>query len=146
MSRRRFLRLTSVSIAATLLGACGSVASTAVPSDAAGVLSAAELTTPSLDIEVTDAPLRGNEHWSRVVSFAGPSDAVEAWVAENFPGSIESTAYKADMAAYVERLGTGVQQRGDRITQGVVGAVGMLVVVGQGEEPAVHVAVHRSSR
>lgn len=110
------------------------------------VLSAADLTTPALDTSVADAPLAGAEAWSKVVAFTGSSDEVEAWVDENFPDGIESEAYKDDMAAAVERLGAGVQKKGDRIAQGTEGSVVLLLVVGQGDTPKVHAAVRRTGR
>lgn len=114
--------------------------------DAEEVLAAAGLTTPALRVTVTDAPLKGTEAWSKVVAFTGSSDEVDAWVDENFPSSIESQAYKDDMATAVERLGTGVQKAGDRMTEGVNGSIVYLVVVGQGDAPEVNVAVRRTRR
>lgn len=146
MSRRHFLHLTTAALAGTLLGACGPADTENAPMDADEILSAAGLTIPPLDTTVTDAPLDGAEAWSKLVTFAGPSDQVEAWLEENFPSGIESEAYKDDMASAVERLGAGVQKKGDRITEGVEGAVAFLVVVGQGDAPEVHVAVRRTGR
>lgn len=146
MSRRRFLHLTTAVVAGALLGACDPTDSEDTPMNAEEILSAAGLTAPELDASATDAPLEGEEAWSKMVTFAGPSDQVEAWVEENFPSGIESEAYKDDMASAVERLGAGVQMKGDRLTEGVEGSVAFLVVVGQGEAPEVHVAVRRTGR
>lgn len=146
MRRRLFLQLTSAAATATLLSACNSTYTEDPPMDADEILSAAGLTEPALETAVAEAPLRGDEAWSAVVTFRGSSDEVEAWVEENFPSGIDSEAYKDDMAAFVERLGAGVQKKGDRIVEGVEGSVAYLVVVGQGEAPEVHVAVRRTGR
>lgn len=146
MSRRRFLHLTTIAAVGGLLSACGPTDAGNSPMSAEETLAAAGLTVPALDADTADSPLTGDEAWSTVVTFSGTSDQVEAWVAENFPSGIESRAFKDDMATAVERLGAGVQKKGDRITEGVEGSVAFLVVVGQGEEPEVHVAVRRTGR
>lgn len=145
MTRRRILHLTAVAAAGTLVSSCGPATEEA-PKDAADVLSAAGFSAPALEASVTDGPLEGGEEWSKVVAFSGPRDEVEAWISENFEDGIQSEAYKDDMAAAVERLGTGVQKQGDRLAEGVEGGVAFLVVVGQGETPEVHVAVRRTGR
>lgn len=146
MSRRLFLHLTTAALAGSLLSACDPTDPESTPMDADEILSAAGLTTPTLDTSVTEAPLEGAEVWSRVVTFAGSSEEVEAWVEENFPSGIGSEAHQDDMAAFAERLGAGVQKKGDRIVESVEGSVAYLVVVGQGETPEVHVAVRRTGR
>ena len=146
MSRRRFLHLTRAAATGVLLTACDPAEKEKSPMGADEILSAAGLTTPDLETTVIDAPLEGTEKWSNVVTFSGPSDEVEAWVTDNYPNGIGSTAYKDDMAEYVERLGTGVQKEGDRIASGSDGAITTLVVVGQGETPEVHVVVRRTGR
>lgn len=82
-----------------------------MPTKAEETLFAAGLTAPSLEASVADGPLEGEEVWSEVVTFSSPSDEVEAWVAGNFPGGIESEANKGDIAAAVERLDTGGRSR-----------------------------------
>lgn len=146
MSRRRFLHLTTAAVTGALLSACGLTTTENPPMDADEILPAAGLTMPALDTSVADAPLEGEEAWSKVVSFTGSSQEVDAWVGENFPSGIESEAYKDDMTSTVERLGAGVQKKGDRIAEGVEGSVAFLVVVGQGESQEVHVAVRRTGR
>jgi hypothetical protein len=144
VNRRRVLHLTALAAAGALLSACGPTDTEDPPMDADEILSAAGLTAPALETSVTEAPLEDGEEWSRLVTFSGTPNEIEAWVAENFPSGIESAAYKDDMAAAVERLGIGVQKKGDRITDGVEGSIAFLVVVGQGERPEVHVAVRRT--
>lgn len=146
MSRRRFLHVSTAAVAGALLSACSRTEMENAPRDADEFLSAAGFTAPALDAAVADAPLKGEEAWSAVVTFAGTHDEIDAWVQENFPGGIGSEAYKDDMATAVERLGTGVQKKGDRIASGVEGSVVFLVVVGQGDAPEVHVAVRRTGR
>jgi len=146
VSRRRFLHLTAATATGALLSACGPTEMEDSQMDADEILSAASLATTALDTTVADAPLEGDEAWRKVVTFTGSRDEVEAWVEENFPSGIESEAYKDDMAAFAERLGTGVQKKGDRIVEGVEGSVVFLVVVGQGDSPQVHVAVRRTGR
>ena len=146
MSRRLFLHLTTAAVAGALLSACGPTETENIPMDADEILSAAGLSAPSLEASVADGPLEGDEEWSRIVTFTGPSDQVESWIEENFQNGIESKAYKDDMASAVERLGTGVQRKGDRIVEGADGGIVFLVVVGQGETPEVHVAVRRTGR
>ncbi|MGO1286401.1 MAG: hypothetical protein ACTHWF_13940 [Brachybacterium sp.] len=146
MSRRRFLHLTTIAAVGGLLSACGPTDTENSPVTAEEILAAAGLTAPAHDADAIDGPLAGDEAWSKVVAFSGTSDQVEAWVAENFPSGIESRAFKDDLATAVERLGAGVQKEGDRIAEGVEGSVAFLVVVGQGEEPEVHVAVRRTGR
>ena len=146
MNRRSVLHLTAFAVGAALLSACGPAEKENTPRDAEEILSAAGLSVPTLETSVAHGPLEGGEEWSKVVTFCGPSDEVEAWVAENFDSGIQSEAYKDDMATAVERLGTGVQKQGDKLTEGVEGSVAFLVVVGQGENPEVHVAVRRTGR
>ena len=145
-SRRHFLHLTAVAAVGALLSACGPAEEENTPMDADEILSAAGFSAPTLETAVTDGMLEDGEEWSKVVTFSGPSEEVEAWIAENFDSGIQSEAYKDDMATAVERLGTGVQKQGDRLTEGVEGSVAFLVVVGQGENPEVHVAVRRTGR
>src|SRR5690606_23785154 len=137
-SRRHFLHLTAVAAFGALLSACGPAEEENTPMDADEILSAAGFSAPTLETSVTEGMLEGAEAWSKVVTFSGPSEEVEAWIAENFDSGIQSEAYKDDMATAVERLGTGVQKQGDRLTEGVEGSVAFLVVVGQGENPEVH--------
>ena len=146
MTRRRFLHLTAVTAVGVLLSSCGPAPKEHSPRKPVDILSAVGFSTPTLEASVTDGPLKGGEEWSKVITISGPSEDVEAWVAENFPGGIQSEAYKDDMAAAVEQLGTGVQEQGGRLTEGVEGGVAYLVVVGQGENPEVHVAVRRTGR
>lgn len=98
MSRRRFLHLTTAAATGVLLTACDPAEKEKSPMGADEILSAAGLTTPDLETTVIDAPLEGTEQWSKVVTFSGPSDEVEAWVTDNYPNGIGSTAYKDDMA------------------------------------------------
>lgn len=146
MSRRRFLHLTAVTAAGAFLSSCAPVSKEDTPMDADEILSAAGFSAPTVETAVTDGILKHGEKWSKVVTFSGPSEEVEAWIAKNFDSGIQSEAYKDDMATAVERLGTGVQKQGDRLTEGVEGSVAFLVVVGQGENPEVHVAVRRTGR
>lgn len=114
--------------------------------DAEQILSEAGFEAPDLEMTVTDGPLEGGEEWSRIVTFTGPADEVEAWVSENFPSGIESRAYKDDMQIAAAQLGDGVQKKGDRLASGTRESIAFVVVVGQGEEPTVHVAVRRTGR
>ncbi|ATG50091.1 hypothetical protein CFK38_00065 [Brachybacterium vulturis] len=146
MSRRRFLHLTTIAAVGGLLNTCGPTDTENSPMTAEEILAAAGFTAPALDADTADVPLEGDEVWSNVVTFSGTSSEVEAWVSEIFPSGIESKAFKDDMATAVERLGAGVQKKDDRIAEGVEGSVAFLVVLGQGEEPQVHVAVRRTGR
>ena len=146
VNRRHALHITAVIAAGALVSSCGPATRENTSMDADEILSAAGLSAPALETSVTDGPLQGGEEWSKVVTFSGPSDDVEAWVTENFDNGIQSEAYKDDMAAAVERLGDGVQKQGDRVTEGAEGSVAYLVVVGQGKTPGVHAAVRRTGR
>ena len=95
---------------------------------------------------VVDGPPGGESSWDPIVAFSGPAAEVEAWIRENFPSGIESRAYKDDMQVAVERLGEGVQMKGDRLTHGVHDPISFVVVVGQQEEPTVHVAMWSAVR
>jgi hypothetical protein len=127
-----------------LLAACGKPDAEETEMDAETVLEAAGLSAPDVETSVADAPLQGDEKWSRVVTFSGPASQIDAWVTDNFPDGIESRAFKDDMAAASERLGDGVQKKGDRIAEGVEGSAAFVVVVGQEDEPVVHVAVRQT--
>ncbi len=129
-----------------LLAACGKPDTEETEMDAQTVLEAAGLGAPNVEASVADAPLQGDEKWSRVVTFSGPADEIDAWVEDNFPDGIESRAFKDDMAAATERLGDGVQKKGDRIAEGVEGSAAFVVVIGQEDEPVVHVAVRQTGR
>lgn len=147
LSRRRVLRgVTSLVLGTALLSACdpvGDVEASGVPDHAHDVLSEAGLSAPPGESEVTDGPLQQGLAWSRIVTFSGPSGPIEDWVAANFDTGIESHAVRDDMPTAVEQFGTGVQRKGDRIADGVHGSVFFIVVVGQEDEPVVHVAVRR---
>lgn len=129
-----------------LLAACEKPDPKESDMDAESVLDAAGLSAPDLKTTVADAPLQGDEEWSRVVTFSGPADQIDAWVTDNFPGGIESRAFKDDMASATERLGDGVQKKGDRIAEGTEGSAAFVVVIGQEDEPVVHVAVRQTGR
>ncbi|GAB4097237.1 hypothetical protein GCM10028787_27120 [Brachybacterium horti] len=101
---------------------------------------------PPIEASVADGVLQGDEAWSRVVTFSGSAEQIEAWVEASFPGGIESKAHKDDLAVAVERLGEGVQKKGDRLAEGVEGSTAFVVAVGQEDEPVVHAAVRRTGR
>ncbi|MCG7310738.1 hypothetical protein [Brachybacterium sp. ACRRE] len=146
MRRRALLPLLPLAVGTMLLAACENSDPEETEMDAETVLDAAGLSAPDLEASVADAPLKGDEAWSRVVTFSGPADVIDAWVADNFPDGIESRAFKDDMAAATERLGDGTQKKGDRIAEGVEGSAAFVVVVGQEDEPVVHVAVRQTGR
>ncbi|MBK0331579.1 hypothetical protein I8D64_09200 [Brachybacterium sp. MASK1Z-5] len=146
MRRRALLPLLPLAVGTMLLAACGNSDPEETEMDAETVLDAAGLSAPDLEASVADAPLKGDEAWSRVVTFSGPADVIDAWVADNFPDGIESRAFKDDMAAATERLGDDTQKKGDRIAEGVEGSAAFVVVVGQEDEPVVHVAVRQTGR
>jgi hypothetical protein len=146
MRRRALLPLVPLTVGTMLLAACEEPALEEDELDAGTVLTAAGLSTPDLETSVADAPLQGDETWSRVVTFSGPADEIDAWVADNFPSGIESRAFEDDMAAATERLGDGVQKKGDRIAEGVEGSAAFVVVIGQEDEPVVHAAVRQTER
>lgn len=147
MSRRRFLHLAaSVTAAGLLATACGPRTPEENPMDADQILAEAGFESPDLETQVSDGPVSGDEAWNKIVTFTGTAEQVEAWIGENFPSGIESRAYRDDMEIAAAQLGEGVQKKGDRIASGTHGAVAFVVVVGQEEEPAVHVAVRRTGR
>ncbi|MCW1804338.1 hypothetical protein [Brachybacterium squillarum] len=125
MNRRTALLLTAAALPAVLLAGCdGTPEEDAAPADAAGILEAAGLAAPGagasdgappIEASVADRVLQGDEAWSKVVTFSGSAEQIEAWIEANFSGGIESKAHKDDLAVAVERLGEGVQKKGDRL-------------------------------
>lgn len=156
VNRRTALLLTAAALPAVLLAGCdGAPEEDAAAADAAGILEAAGLAAPGagasdgappIEASVADGVLQGDEAWSRVVTFSGSAEQIEAWVQASFPGGIESKAYKDDLAVAVERLGEGVQKKGDRLAEGVEWSTAFVVAVGQEDEPVVHAAVRRTGR
>lgn len=147
MNRRRTVLLLAAALPSGLLTACaGSPFEDEAPSDAEQILAAAALAAPEAEASIEDGALQGDEAWSKVVTFSGSAEQIEAWVEASFPGGIESKAYKDDLAVAVERLGEGVQKKGDRLAEGVEGSTAFVVVVGQEAEPVVHAAVRRTGR
>lgn len=110
------------------------------------ILAEAGFESPDLETQVADGPLQGDEQWSRIVTFTGSAEQVEAWVEANFAEGIASRAYRDDQEIAVAQLGEGVQDKGDRLASGTHGSVAFVVVVGQEMEPTVHVAVRRTGR
>ena len=162
VNRRTALLLTAAALPALLLAGCDDAPEEeAAPADAAGILEAAGLAAPGagvsdgappIEATVEDGVLQGEEAWSRVVTFSGSAEQIEAWVEASFPGGIESKAFENDLAVAVERLGEGVQKKGDRLAEGIGpssgtgGSTAFVVVVGQEAEPVVHAAVRRTGR
>ena len=114
--------------------------------DAEQILAAAGFAVPDLEMVVADGPSGASTRWSRIVTFSGPAETIDAWVAASFPSGIESRAYKDDMQIAVAQLGEGVQKKGDRVASGIHESVAFVVVVGQEDQPTVHVAVRRTGR
>ena len=146
MNRRDVLLLAAAPHAGPLTACTGRPSEAEAPSDAEQILAAAALAAPETEASVEDGVLQGDEAWSKVVTFSGSAEQIEAWVEASFPGGIESTAYKDDLAVVVERLGEGVQKKGDRLAEGVEGSTAFVVVVGQEDEPVVHTAVRHTGR
>jgi len=146
VNRRGILHLATFTLAGALLSACDDTDAEETPMDAEQILAAAALAAPETEASVEDGVLKGDEAWSKVVTFSGSAEQIEAWVEASFPGGIESKAYKDDLAVAVERLGEGVQKKGDRLAEGVEGSTAFVVVVGQEAEPVVHAAVRRTGR
>ena len=105
------------------------------------ILSEGGLTAPDLDMQLVDGPLKGAGRWAHIVAFSGPAPTIEEWVKENFPGGIDSRAGADDLEVVVAQLGKGVQKEGDRVASSTQGPVAFVVVVGQEDEPTVHVAM-----
>lgn len=115
-----------------------------VQMDAREVLEFAGLTVPDAEAEVIDGPRADELDVAKVVRFSAPAAIVEDWILENFASGIQSHAYKDDMEVALEKIGKGVQKKGDRIAGGIHEGVGFQVVVGHGDEPVVHVGVQKS--
>lgn len=147
MSRRRFLHLTmTIVAAAALTTACGPTETEDPPMDAEQILAEAGFSAPSVESQVADGPLKGEEKWNKVVTFSGTTEEIDGWISENFAGGIESRAYRDDEQIAVAQLGEGVQKKDDRIASGTNGSIVFVVVVGQEAEPVVRVAVRRTGR
>lgn len=129
-----------------MLAGCGGVDTKESSEDADSILAAAGFSMPEMETSVADAPLKGDEKWSKVVTFSGPGNDIDAWVEDNFSDGIESRAFKDDMATATERLGEGVQKKGDLIAEGTAESTAFVVVVGQEDEPVVHVAARETAR
>lgn len=147
MHRRRALHVLTALTGVAALTACGRAApEETAPATPEAILAAAGFAPPPTDAEVTDGTLKGDEPWSRIVTFAGTPEQVDGWIRDSFDGDLESRAYEDDQSMATERLGEGIQKKGDRIASGVHGSVAFVVVVGQEADPVVHAAVRRTGR
>lgn len=142
MIRRCFLcgaaALATVSL---LASACSSTDVPSIADNPGMLLSEGGFTAPDLDMQLVGGPLGDAGEWAHIVAFSGPAPTIEDWVKENFPGGINSRAESDDLQVVVAQLGEGVQRKGDRVASGAHGPVAFVVVVGQEDEPTVHVAM-----
>ena len=142
MIRRRFLHGAAVFAAVSLLAsACASGDVESIADNPGMLLSEGGFTAPDLDMQIVENPREDADRWDPIITFSGPAPTVERWVVENFPHGIESRADSDDLQVVVAQLGEGVQKRGDRVATGAHEPIAYVVVVGQEEEPTVHVAM-----
>ncbi|WP_345083092.1 hypothetical protein [Brachybacterium paraconglomeratum] len=142
MIRRHFLHGAVACAAMSLLAsACSFTDVPSIADDPGMLLSEGGFTAPDLDMQIVDSPLQDADRWDPIITFSGPTLKVEDWVEENFPGGIDSRAEGDDLQVVVARLGEGVQKKGDRVATGAHEPIAYVVVVGQEEEPTVHVAM-----
>lgn len=147
MNRRNFLQ-GAVCLAATSLfaAACASSDMESIADNPDMLLSEGGFTAPDLDMQIVDSPLEEPDRWNHIITFSGPAPKVEDWVEENFPDGIDTRAESDDLQVVAARLGEGVQEKGDRVADGSHSLDGFVVVVGQEEEPTVHVAMWSPAR
>lgn len=142
MIRRRFLHRAAALAAMSLLAsACNATDVESIANNPGMLLSEGGFTAPDLDMQIVDSPLEDADRWDPIITFSGPAPAIEDWVQENFPDGIESRAKSDDLQVVVARLGEGIQKKGDRVASGAHEPIAFVVVVGQEEEPRVHVAM-----
>lgn len=141
MNRRNFLQGAACLAATSLFAAaCASTDMENIADNPDMLLSEGGFTAPDLDMQIVDSPLEDADRWNRIITFSGPAPKVEDWVEENFPDGIDTRAESDDLQVVVARLGEGVQKKGDRVADGSHESPYFVVVVGQEEEPTVHVA------
>lgn len=151
MNRRRLLRgAVALPALAMLASGCSAIrragAEDDIPGSAAEILAAAGLPRPEISVQLDAGPIRGDEQWSKTVTFTGASARIEEWIEEAFEGGITSRAQADDEETAASRLGEGVQMKGDRVASGTHGPHAYVVVVGQQDAPTVHVGVRREGR
>lgn len=147
MIRRRVLHAAATLAAVSLLAsACSSSDVESIADNPGMLLTEGGFTAPDLDMKIIDRPHHDADMWDPIIAFSGPAPAVERWVEENFPGGIESRAESDDLQIVVAQLGEGIQKKGDRVASGAHEPIDYVVVVGQEEEPTVHVAMQSPLR
>lgn len=151
MNRRRLLRGAAAlpALALTASG-CGALRRTGseddIPGSAAEILAAVDLPRPEISVQLDAGPIRGDEQWSKTITFTGDETRIEEWIDKAFDDGIPSRAQDDDEDEPAARLGAGVQKKGDRVTSGTSGPHAYVVVVGQQDRPTVHVGVRREGR
>lgn len=147
MIRRSFLHGAACLAALSVLtSACASTDMESIANNPDMLLSEGGFTAPDLDMRIVDSPLKDPDRWNHIITFSGPSPNIEGWVKENFPNGIDYRAESDDLQVAVSRLGDGVQKKGDRVADGSRETPAFVVVVGQEEEPTVHVAMWSPAR
>lgn len=124
-----------------LTSACASTDMESIADNPDMLLSEGGFTAPELDMQIIDSPLEDADTRDHIVTFSGPAPTVEDWVEENFPDGIDTRAESDDLQVVAARLGEGVQKQGDLVASSGHSLDGFVVVVGQEEEPTVHVAM-----
>lgn len=147
MIRRRFLRgAAALATVSLLASACGSTDVESISNNPGMLLTEGGFIPPDLDMQIVDNPLQDANRWDPVITFSGSAPRIEDWVEENFPHGIDTHADRDDLPIVVAQLGEGVQQKGDRVASGSHEPIAFVVVVGQEDEPTVHVAMQGPER
>lgn len=147
MTRRRFLRgAAALATVSLLASACGSTDVESISDNPDMLLTEGGFTPPDLDMQIVDSPLQEANRWDPIIAFSGPAPRIEDWVEENFPGGIDTRADRDDLPIVVAQLGEGVQRKGDQVASGAHEPIAFVVVVGQEDEPTVHVAMQGPER
>lgn len=145
--RRRFLRdAAALATASLLASACSYSDVPSISNNPEKLLTEGGFSAPDLDMQVIDSPFEDTNRREPVIAFSGPATKVEAWVNENFSGGIDTRADRDDLPIVVARLGEGVQWKGDRVASGAHEPIAFVVVVGQEDDPTVHVAMQGPER
>ncbi|AXK46655.1 hypothetical protein [Brachybacterium saurashtrense] len=97
-------------------------------------------------MQVVDSPFQNSNSWDPFIAFSGPATKTEAWAKENSSDGIDARADRDNLPIVVARLGEGVQRKGDRVASGAHEPIDFVVVIGQEDEPTVHVAMQGPER
>lgn len=145
--RRRFLRdAAALATASLLASACSYSDVPDISNNPEMLLTEGGFSAPDLDMQVIDSQLEDSNRWDPIIAFSDPATKIEAWIRENFSGGIDTRADRDDLPIVVARLGEGVQWKGDRVASGAHEPIAFVVVVGQEDEPTVHVAMQGPER